>query len=50
VSAVPGEFPRGRGNRPPAESSGQAFRHWFALAVLVLAWIAEATLCAMRGF
>jgi hypothetical protein len=27
-----------------------SFWHWFALAALLLAWIAEATMCAERGF
>jgi len=28
----------------------QTFWSWFAVAVLVFCWIAEATLCAERGF
>ena len=28
----------------------QAFWHWFAVGVLVFCWIAEATMCAERGF
>ena len=26
------------------------FWHWFAIAALLFAWIAEATMCAERGF
>jgi hypothetical protein len=32
------------------QDSASTFWHWFALAVLLLAWIAEATMCAERGF
>jgi len=28
----------------------QPFWHWFAVGVLLFCWIAEATLCAERGF
>ena len=28
----------------------QAFWQWFAVGVLLFCWIAEATLCAQRGF
>ena len=28
----------------------QSFWHWFAVGVLLFCWIAEATLCAERGF
>lgn len=28
----------------------QTFWQWFAVGVLLLCWIAEATLCAERGF
>lgn len=34
----------------PEEQSQSVFWHWFALAVLLFAWIAEATMCAERGF
>jgi hypothetical protein len=30
--------------------SEATFWHWFALAALLFAWIAEATMCAERGF
>jgi hypothetical protein len=30
------------------ESSG--FWHWFALGVLLFCWLAEASMCAERGF
>jgi hypothetical protein len=32
------------------EAPTQVFWQWFGLGVLVLCWIAEATLCAQRGF
>jgi hypothetical protein len=28
----------------------QSFRHWLAIGVLLSCWIAEATMCAARGF
>jgi len=28
----------------------QTFWQWFAVGVLVFCWVAEATLCAQRGF
>lgn len=34
----------------PEEQSQSVFWQWFALAVLLIAWIAEATMCAERGF
>jgi hypothetical protein len=42
-------------NRDPLESAQESeseatFWHWFALAALLFAWIAEATMCAERGF
>ena len=64
MSAVPGHFmnenrePRepdahvdlqSSGNEPESDSLA-TFWHWFALAVLLFAWIAEATMCADRGF
>ena len=36
--------------RPDNDGSPQAFWHWFAVGVLLFCWIAEATLCAQRGF
>jgi hypothetical protein len=42
--------------RPPAEkhetadTTGQKFWQWFAIGVLLLCWIAEATMCGERGF
>ena len=27
-----------------------SFWHWFAIGVVVVCWIAEATMCAERGF
>ena len=32
------------------DDSLASFWQWFALAVLLFAWIAEATMCADRGF
>ena len=32
------------------EQSHSIFWHWFALAVLLFCWIAEASMCADRGF
>jgi hypothetical protein len=37
-------------HEPPAEKAEQKFWHWFAIGVLLFCWIAEATLCAQRGF
>lgn len=39
-----------RRDAAPEEPSQPVFWHWFALAVLLCAWIAEATMCAERGF
>jgi hypothetical protein len=66
MSAVPEHFmsnnPEHRGSetreepRPSADESDDAddsfatFWQWFALAVLLFAWVAEATMCADRGF
>jgi hypothetical protein len=38
--------------RDPKEhsESESTFWQWFALAALLFAWIAEATMCAERGF
>jgi hypothetical protein len=49
VSVVPRELMRGT---PPDQDDDvtQAFWPWFALGVLLFCWIAEATLCALRGF
>jgi len=33
-----------------ADSPLQKFLHWFAIGVLLFGWIAEATMCAARGF
>jgi hypothetical protein len=35
---------------PATDTPEQKFRHWFAIGVLLFCWIAEATLCASRGF
>ena len=53
MSAVPDSGARMRDE--PRDSSAEepsqsVFWQWFALAVLLVAWIAEATMCAERGF
>jgi hypothetical protein len=61
MSAVPEDFmserPRMRvddasSDKSPRDDAGsmQGFWQWFAVGVLVFCWIAEATLCAQRGF
>jgi hypothetical protein len=40
------EDPESRADQEPHSM----FWHWFALGVLLFAWIAEATMCAERGF
>ena len=62
MSAVPGHFmnekpkphePEDREDpqSPEHENDSMAtFWQWFALAALIFAWIAEATMCADRGF
>jgi hypothetical protein len=32
------------------EDGSQGYRCWLAVGVLLFCWIAEATLCAARGF
>lgn len=62
MSAVPEDFMRRRVDirvteprrsdreREEADTPAQKFWLWFALAALVFCWIAEATMCAERGF
>ena len=62
MSAVPEDFMRRRvdvrvtepkravRDREEADTPAQKFWLWFALAALVFCWIAEATMCAERGF
>lgn len=53
MSAAPGRFEeRGDAAREYADDEeGQStFWVWFALGVLIFCWIAEATMCAERGF
>jgi hypothetical protein len=61
VSAVPEEFmrdlpkPSARWREQKARDRDdqrglEAFWQWFAVGVLLFCWIAEATLCAQRGF
>ena len=38
------------GDSADDNDSQATFWHWFALAALLFAWIAEATMCAERGF
>jgi len=42
--------PRSARNSAPEEESQSSFWHWFAIAVLLFCWIAEASMCADRGF
>lgn len=43
--------PRGEEEHERDDSHGlQTFWQWFAVGVLLFCWIAEATLCAQRGF
>jgi hypothetical protein len=62
MSAVPEDFlrplPRVRRRAPQrpareradADTRVQKFWQWFAVAALLFCWIAEATMCAERGF
>ena len=61
MSAVPVHFMRHDLHRPherkgpardrgDAETAVQKFWQWFAIAALLFCWIAEATMCAERGF
>lgn len=61
MSAVPEDFMRHDSprvhdpQRPPlerrdADTPAQKFWLWFALGALLFCWIAEATMCAERGF
>ena len=55
MSAVPGEFmnaplePR-KPSKEHEEKPADSFWGWFALGMLLFCWIAEASMCAMRGF
>ena len=57
MSAVPGNFMRQlpdkdsrRARQREADDATQTFWLWFAVGVLLFCWIAEATMCAVRGF
>lgn len=62
MSAVPEDFMRDpiemrvRKHKPIARDAREAdtlvqrFWQWFAVAALLFCWIAEATMCAERGF
>ena len=56
MSAIPQDFmrqrkrPTERVERHDDDTRAQKFWLWFALAALVFCWIAEATMCAARGF
>ena len=39
-----------RARQPEADDAAQRFWLWFAVGVLLFCWIAEATMCAVRGF
>lgn len=41
---------RPREENDEGDGSFATLGQWFALTVLLLAWIAEATMCAERGF
>jgi hypothetical protein len=41
---------RDRRDRRDTDTAVQKFWQWFALAALLFCWIAEATMCADRGF
>jgi len=41
---------RPAGDRNDTDTAVQKFWLWFALAALLFCWIAEATMCAERGF
>jgi hypothetical protein len=34
----------------PEDEPASTFWHWFAVGVLLFCWIAEASMCADRGF
>jgi hypothetical protein len=42
--------PRRQDGDAPAADSAQPLWQWVAVALLVLCWIAEAAMCADRGF
>lgn len=53
MSAEPSHFMDEREETRDSEADEEAestFWHWFALGALIFAWIAEATMCAERGF
>jgi hypothetical protein len=53
MSAVPADAmrePLDKDREAGTDSPLQKFWHWFALGALVFCWIAEATMCADRGF
>jgi hypothetical protein len=41
---------RNRAHDEEDEETHSTFWHWFALGVLLFCWIAEASMCAERGF
>jgi hypothetical protein len=42
--------PREDSAAEPQEDSVQTLWHWFAVGLLLFCWIAEASMCADRGF
>ena len=45
-----GAQPRDAAPDPAEEESPSVFWLWFAVGVLLFCWIAEASMCAVRGF
>jgi hypothetical protein len=50
ASGQPPCRPRARRGRRAEDSAAQRFWQWFAVVALLFCWIAEATMCAERGF
>jgi hypothetical protein len=50
MSAAPGHFMNESPETREEEEDQSTFWPWFALGVLLFCWIAEATMCAERGF
>ena len=53
MRGLPKERARGRAQETrdrETDQGLQTFWQWFAVGVLLFCWIAEATLCAQRGF
>jgi hypothetical protein len=51
MSAVPEQLMSKQPQNPdPEDKAADTFWQWFAIGVLVFCWLAEATMCAERGF